>query len=479
MRNKKGFTLIELLAVIVILAVIMVIAVPKILDIIENSRKSAFENSYKLVTSAIKTQLASSNLVGTNFEKNDDGCYLFDFTNNNNNVQNLKVKNKETFTGSISYCDNKISYNKFTDGNYIIDKDIVYKNGEVACDYKKGTEWVFDYTGNEQDFKAPCDANYKIELWGASGGGGAILTSLESYGGNGGYVSGEIKLSKDKQLYIYVGGEGIKSTTSNSPSSKTFYWDNGGWNGGGSTYGLGTGTGGGSTDISLIRSDVILNDKAMYVRSSESLASRIMVAGGGGGTSDHGLAGSGSSAYTVYLGGHGGNLLGGRGYGTHGGTANCFLDRNCIGTGGTQISGGTTTNESGKYVEGKTNYGQFGSGGYGYGRDYHQNYGVASGGGAGYYGGAGTYGPEGAGGGSSYISGHVGAVAIKSQDDITPKDGCTDGTTNIECSYHYSGLKFKNTTMSSGGEEMPTHDGTSKMTGNKGNGYAKITLISY
>ena len=42
MKNKKGFTLIELLAVIVILAIIMVVAVPKILDIIENSRKRAF-----------------------------------------------------------------------------------------------------------------------------------------------------------------------------------------------------------------------------------------------------------------------------------------------------------------------------------------------------------------------------------------------------------------------------------------------------
>ena len=41
MKKEKGFTLIELLAVIVILAILMVIAVPKILNVIEKSKKSA------------------------------------------------------------------------------------------------------------------------------------------------------------------------------------------------------------------------------------------------------------------------------------------------------------------------------------------------------------------------------------------------------------------------------------------------------
>ena len=40
MRKKKNiFTLIELLAVIVILAVILVISIPRILDVIETSKK--------------------------------------------------------------------------------------------------------------------------------------------------------------------------------------------------------------------------------------------------------------------------------------------------------------------------------------------------------------------------------------------------------------------------------------------------------
>ena len=39
-------------------------------------------------------------------------------------------------------------------------------------------------------------------------------------------------------------------------------------------------------------------------------------------------------------------------------------------------------------------------------------------------------------------------------------------------------MKFESPEMKAGNEVMPTHDGTSTMTGNAGNGFAKITLIS-
>lgn len=63
-NNKKGFTLIELLAVIVILAIIMVIAVPQILNVIENSRKSAWDSNVKLVKEGIDL---GTTLSGTGF----------------------------------------------------------------------------------------------------------------------------------------------------------------------------------------------------------------------------------------------------------------------------------------------------------------------------------------------------------------------------------------------------------------------------
>ena len=53
--KKKGFTLIELLAVIVILAVIAIIATPAVLNIIEDSKKSAAEASARSIVGAAKT----------------------------------------------------------------------------------------------------------------------------------------------------------------------------------------------------------------------------------------------------------------------------------------------------------------------------------------------------------------------------------------------------------------------------------------
>ena len=50
--KKNGFTLIELLAVIVILAIIALIATPAVLNIIEDSKKSAAERSTEAVVKA-------------------------------------------------------------------------------------------------------------------------------------------------------------------------------------------------------------------------------------------------------------------------------------------------------------------------------------------------------------------------------------------------------------------------------------------
>ena len=110
MKKEKGFTLIELLAVIVILAILMVIAVPKILNVIENSKKSAAESSIKLVKDAIKTQVTSGSIMGTNFTSDESGCYTFNFDDQTSgNAKELQLKNKENITGTIKYCNGKFS----------------------------------------------------------------------------------------------------------------------------------------------------------------------------------------------------------------------------------------------------------------------------------------------------------------------------------------------------------------------------------
>ena len=112
MKKEKGFTLIELLAVIVILAILMVVAVPKILNVIENSRKSAAESSIKLVKDAIKTQVTSGSIMNTNFTSDESGCYTFNFDDQTSgNAKALQLKNKEKITGTIKYCNGNFTNN--------------------------------------------------------------------------------------------------------------------------------------------------------------------------------------------------------------------------------------------------------------------------------------------------------------------------------------------------------------------------------
>ena len=94
------------------------------------------------------------------------------------------------------------------------------------------------------------------------------------------------------------------------------------------------------------------------------------------------------------------------------------------------------------------------------------------------------------GGGSSYISGHTGCVAITSNTNTTPKSGCKTGTTNNNCSIHYSGKIFNDTVMIDGSgyswtnvkstkKPMPKPNGKTYELGqgNPNNGIAKIYFI--
>ncbi len=70
---KKGFTLIELLAVIVILAIIALIATPIILNIVEDSKKSAATESAKLYIDGFQNIIASENMTR---EFNPSSCTI-------------------------------------------------------------------------------------------------------------------------------------------------------------------------------------------------------------------------------------------------------------------------------------------------------------------------------------------------------------------------------------------------------------------
>ena len=147
--------------------------------------------------------------------------------------------------------------------------ELIYKN-----DYKE-----FDYTGNVQSIEL-LPGKYKLEVWGAEGGGRRLSgNSASGLGGLGGYATGILRLNYKTTLFVYVGGYGKSS------NSGIAY---GGWNGGGNGYASSSGEpgngGGGGTDI----------------RTSSSLYSRIIVAGGGGG--------GGEDSGDAY--GHGGDTTG-------------------------------------------------------------------------------------------------------------------------------------------------------------------------
>ena len=67
-KKKNAFTLIELLAVIVILAVILVISIPRILDVIETSKKDSFKNAAQLIADSAEKKKVSDKLLGKDEE---------------------------------------------------------------------------------------------------------------------------------------------------------------------------------------------------------------------------------------------------------------------------------------------------------------------------------------------------------------------------------------------------------------------------
>ena len=169
-------------------------------------------------------------------------------------------------------------------GNARSEKTIILKGKS----YPVGTVFNFSYTGSVQQITLP-KGRYKLQCWGAQGGN--VSGSYTATGSKGGYSEGVLTLTKPTTIYVFVGGQGTSSSTSNTSGTA-----NGGWNGGGasvrySSYSSG-GTygnsyprpGGGSTDMCLVTSTMNYSSGRTN-RSSASLLSRFIVAGGGAGAS--------------------------------------------------------------------------------------------------------------------------------------------------------------------------------------------------
>jgi len=339
----------------------------------------------------------------------------------------------------------------------------------------------FAFTGTVQTFTVSMTGTYQIELWGAVGGAPAAGLN-RSFGG---YTSGIIHLEIGTTLHIYVGELG-----GNARSGANQGVVPGGYNGGGSggnsaqvfsIRGSG-GSGGGATDVRLSGGN--WNDVT-------GLRNRIMVAAGGGGSSA-GVAHSYSPS---------GGLASPRAHSITVPTINDYAAQG--GGGANQTSGGaigigSSLGWPSLAVNGAV--GTFGIVGPGPSVN-HPASDAGAGGGGGYWGGgsggAGLNGHGGDGaGGSSFISGHTGAVAIISATNQNPRTNstggaCATGTTDNVCSRHYSGRVFTNTVMIDGMGRSWTHVSGSQVQmpnpnggnyalgqGHNGNGFARITKVS-
>ena len=236
---------------------------------------------------------------------------------------------------------------------------------------------------------------YLLEVWGAEGGEYSSGTS-----GKGGYSKGELSLDTATQVYIHIGGQGQYD------GSKP------GCNGGGisSQTNYNYPSGGGATDIRL---------------NSDSLYTRIIVAGGGGGGDEK-------------------NQFGGFGGGLTGGSAG--NDGNA-GKGGTQKTGDVGCVDSSSSYP--CNKGTFGYGG--------NSTGDAPGAGGGWYGGSASTHWVGSGGGSGYI--------------LTDNSYKPSGYLLTDKKYF-----LKNAETIEGNKTFKSPTGSTE-TGHTGNGYARITFL--
>ena len=248
---------------------------------------------------------------------------------------------------------------------------------------------------------------YLFELWGASGGG--------SDPGYGAYVSGILKLETRTKLFIFTGQKGVngKSTA---------------FNGGGRGHIYG-GSGGGSTDVRI---------KGGKWDDFESLKSRIIVAGAGGGSQPIHYRSKGGDAGIFE--GNEGSYNSTRGFTV------------TLAKGGSQIKGGIAGQSRDNGCDG-----EFGIGG-----NSAEN-GNSNGGGSGYFGGGGgatTDDTVGSGaGGSSFVSGLEGCKPVL-------ESSTKDDMKFSSLPFHYSGLVFMNISYKDG-----------SMTRWDNNGKVDITLL--
>lgn len=394
----------------------------KILHAFETNLTSYVSLADDDLNSTITYTVTIKNATDSNYYFNRVDYLVDEDTYSNSDIQfDVSLKKLDLVRAGESITFN-ITFKYLTDEiiNNILRSSLNFK-------FSLGTSINYTYTGNFQTFVAPKADVYKLEAWGSQGG-----NYSDTYtGGRGGYSTGVVSLSEGEELFVYVGGKGKMTEVTAAKIAA------GGYNGGGASSKKNTTdtkyknvSGGGATDFRLISGDAL---------DSASLYSRILVAGGGSGSSYY-------SSSRVGYGGAGGGLVGKDGTSKY--------NANYIGTGGTQFAGGTGNKAA--------LAGGFGYGGIG---DTSGEW-NGTGGGGGWYGGGAGYSYQAAGGGGS------GWCYTAENFANWQANNPTDAANYSVASSYY----LYNTETFAGDENFYNPFGE-YVVGRKGNGYAKITYI--
>ena len=368
---KKGFTLVEMLVILIFLSVIALMAIPSITNMIKkgtDDKYNVFLNDVFLATEAY-LQKHADDYPYLNTEGLNTYIYMSDLVDEkyiSTSLVNPKYCiDDECTSKAIAVCSND---NCIVDDYTIIvtkDEDGKYKYRLLnrlpeACEYELN-EVVFDkdYSGSVDTFTPKCNGMYRLEVWGAQGGNGSIEQhSISVEGGYGAYAIGTIELTKNKDLYVVIGGQGVEGTMDGTSTRYA-----GGYNGGGYGYeknaNVITSGGGGATHISL-------KTGLLSTLSNDLDSILIAAAGGSGGYAYY----SSTKTNTFWNGNSGGGVIGGYSF-----------DKTNAATQTTGYSFGQASDTEDTYLT-TSNH---------------------SGGGGGLYGGFSSWGEKGSGGGSSYI----------------------------------------------------------------------------
>lgn len=125
-NKNKGFTLIELLAVIIIISVIAVVAVPKILDVIENSKRQTSIESGQLYARAVNQNMTFSDLDSSKYKsffKSGKSVYSV------KELSSVTVKNKPK-SGSVTINDKRVVGANLCINEY----NVIYNNGKWSAE---------------------------------------------------------------------------------------------------------------------------------------------------------------------------------------------------------------------------------------------------------------------------------------------------------------------------------------------------------